>query len=186
MAPTKRDLCHKLGNSGECGNYWTKLPKTNTHLNQLDGITSPTIDPSKEVYPISYLEEGITRELCEVGVGPYAYGLMPTYVTEPEEVDEDSPHLPKLTFGQLVIQFNMQKPNLTVRQLAIVGASTCSLLKRDMATMWECRQQLKEEIAQETWECLTGCRKEDQEGTSLLSQLCPSNIVLPMSYMEPK
>ena len=130
--------------------------------------------------------EGIPRELCEIGVGPYAYGLTPTYVTEPEEVDEDSPHLHELTFGQLVIQFDMQKPNLTVRQLAIVAASTWALLKRDMAIMWECRQQFKEEIAQETWECLTGYRKEDQEGTSLPSQLHPSNIVLPMSYMEPK
>ena len=52
--------------------------------------------------------------------------------------------------------------------------------------MWECRQQFKEEIAQETWECLTGCRKEDQEGASLLSQLHPSNIILPMTYIEPK
>ena len=55
-----------------------------------------------------------------------------------------------------------------------------------MAIMWECRQQFKKEIAQGTWECLTGCRRGDQEGTSIISQLHPSNIVLPMSYMEPK
>ena len=142
LAPTKRDPCHKLGNPGKCGSYWTKLPKTNTHLDQLDEITSPpTIEPPKEMYPIYYLGEGITRELCEISVGPYAYGSTPTYVTEPDELDEDSPYLPELTFGQTVIQFNMQKPDLPVRQLAIIGASTWALLKRDMAIMWECRQQ---------------------------------------------
>ena len=36
LAPTKRDPCHELGNSGECGSYWTKLPRDNTHLDQLD------------------------------------------------------------------------------------------------------------------------------------------------------
>ena len=101
-------------------------------------------------------------------------------------MDENSPYLPELTFGQPVIQFNMQVPILTIRQLAIIGASTWALLKRDMAIMWECRQHFKEEIAQEMWECLTGYRKEDQEGTSIISQLWSSNIVLPMSYMELK
>ena len=52
--------------------------------------------------------------------------------------------------------------------------------------MYECRQQFMEEIARETWECLTGYRKSRQEEVSLLSQLHPSNIVLPMSYLEPK
>ena len=55
-----------------------------------------------------------------------------------------------------------------------------------MAIMYECKQQFKEEIARETWECLTGYRKSRQEEVSLLSQLHPSNIVLPMSYLEPK
>ena len=149
-------------------------------------MTSPVVEPSKEIYLISYLGEGVTRELCEIGVGPYAYGLTPTNVTEPKEVDKNSPYLPELAFGQLVIQFNMQAPNLTIRQLAIMGASTWALLKRDMAIMWECRQQFKKDIAQETWECLTGYRKGDQEVTSIISQLQPSNIVLPMSYVEPK
>ena len=161
LAPTKRDPCHELGNPGECRSYWTKLPKTNTHLDQLDEITLSTIKPPKGIYPISYLAEGVTRKLCEIGVGPYAYGLKPTYVTEPDEVDEDLPYLPELTFGQLVIQFNIKKPNLTIRQLA------WALLKRDAAIMWECRQQFKKEIAQETWEET-------------------SNIVLPMTFMEPK
>ena len=186
LASTNRDLHWELGDPEECGSYWTKLPKDNTHPDQLDEMTSPVVEPCKKIYPISYLGEGVTRELCEIGVGPYAYGLTPTYITEPKEVDENSPYLPELTFGQLVIQFNMQAPNLTIRQLAITGASTWALLKRDIAIMWECRQQFKKEIAQETWECLTGYRRGDQEGTSIISQLHPSNIVLPMSYMEPK
>ena len=108
LAPTKRDPCHELGNPGECGSYWTKLPKTDTHLDQLDEITLSTIKPPKGIYPISYYGEGVTRKLCEISVGPYAYGLKPT---EPDEVDEDSPYLPELTIGQPVIQFNIK--NLT-------------------------------------------------------------------------
>ena len=96
-------------------------------------------------------------------MGPYAYGLTPTHVTEPKEVDENSPYLPELTFGQPVIQFDMQAPNLTIRQLAIIGASTWALLKRDMAIMWECRQQFKKEIAQETWECLKDTERETKK-----------------------
>ena len=68
----------------------------------------------------------------------------------------------------------------------MIGASTWALLKRDAAIMSECRQEFKEEIAQEIWECLTGCRREDQKDASLLSQLHPSNIVLPMTFMELK
>ena len=139
LPSTNRDLHWELGNPDECGSYWTKLPKDNTHLDQLGEMTSPVVERSKEIYPISYLGEDVTRELCEIGVGPYAYGLTPTYVTEPKEVDKNSPYLPELTFGQPVIQFNMQAPNLTIRQLAIIGASTWALLKRDMAIMWECR-----------------------------------------------
>ena len=52
--------------------------------------------------------------------------------------------------------------------------------------MCECQQQFREEISQETWECLTGYRKEEQGEASLLSQLRPSNIVLPMTYLEPQ
>ena len=52
--------------------------------------------------------------------------------------------------------------------------------------MWECRQHFKKEIAQETWEYLTICVSEDQKEVSLLSQLHPSNIVLPMAYMDTK
>ena len=108
------------------------------------------MEPSQEIYPISYLGEGVTRKLCEISIGLYAYGLNPTYVTEPDEVDEDSPCLPELTFKQPVIQFNIQEPGLTIRQLAIIGASTWALLKRGAAIMSECRQEFKEEIAKET------------------------------------
>ena len=186
LAPTKRDSCHELGNPGKCGSYWTKLPKANTDLDQLDEIPLSTMKLSKRIYPISYLGKGVTRKLCEISVGPYAYGLKPTYITEPDDMNEDSPYLPELTFGQPVIQFNIQKPNLTIRQLAIIGASTWALLKRDTAIMSESRQEFEEEIAHETWECLTGYRKEGQEDVSLLSQLHPSNIVLPTTLMEPK
>ena len=70
LAPTKSDPCHELRNPGECGSYWTKLPKTNTHLDQLDEITLTTIKPPKGIYPISYLGEGVTRKLCGISVGP--------------------------------------------------------------------------------------------------------------------
>ena len=80
----------------------------------------------------------------------------------------------------------MRQPNPTIKQLALIGASTWALLKRDMAIMYECRQQFEEEISREMWECLTGYRKKGQEEVSLLSQLHPSNIVLPMSYLEPQ
>ena len=124
LAPTKRDPCHELGDPRECGSYWTKLPKGNTHLDQLDEIPLPTIEPSQEIHPISYLGEGVTRKLCEISGDPYAYGLNPTYVTKPDEIDENSPYLPELTFKQPVIQFKIQQPCLTIRQLAIIGAST--------------------------------------------------------------
>ena len=71
LVSTNRDLHRELGNPGECGSYWTKLPKDNTYLDQLGETTSPVVELSKEMYPISYLGEGVTRELCEIGVGPY-------------------------------------------------------------------------------------------------------------------
>ena len=52
--------------------------------------------------------------------------------------------------------------------------------------MYECPQQFREEISREMWECLTGYRKEEQGEPSLLSQLHPSNIMLPMTYLEPQ
>ena len=112
--------------------------------------------------------------------------MNPRYVSGIDDGNPDSPHLSKLEFDQPVIQFDMRQPNHTRKQLALIGASTWALLKRDMAIMYECRRQFKEEIAQETWECLTGYQKSEQEEVSLLSQLHPLNIVLPMSYLEPK
>ena len=121
--------------------------------------------------------------MCEISTGPYAYRLNPTYVTKPDEINENSPYLPELTFEQPIIQLNIQKPDLTIRQLAVIGASTWALLKRDAAIMSKCRQAFKEDIAQETWECLTGCRREEQKDASLLGQLHPSNIVLLVTFI---
>ena len=131
-------------------------------------------------------EEGITRELCQICKGPYAYGLSPRYVSGIDNENPHSPHLPELEFDQPVIQFDMQQPYPTIKQLVLIGASTWALLKRDMAIMCKCQQQFKKEISREMWECLTGYRKKGQEEVSLLSQLHPSNIVLPMSYLEPQ
>ena len=175
----------ELGDPDECGSYWIKLPKDNTSLEQPDRVPLPKKKPLQEMYTMSCSEEGITRELCEIYKGPCAYGLNPRYVSGPDDENPDSPHLPELEFNQPVVQFDMRKANLTIRQLAIIGASTWALLKRDAAIMFECRQQFKEEIAQETLECLTGCKEEEPRGPSLLSQLHPSNIVLPMTYLEP-
>ena len=130
-------------------------------------------------------EEGVARELCQISKGPYAYGLSPRYISGVDDEDPDSSHLPELEFDQPIIQFDMRQPNPTIKQLALIGASTWALLKRDMAIMYECRQQFKEKISQETWGCLTGYREKGQEEVSLLSQLHPSNIVLPMSYLKP-
>ena len=41
----------------------------------------------------------------------------------------------------------MRQPNPTIKQLALIGASTWALLKRDMEIMYECQQQFKEEIS---------------------------------------
>ena len=119
--------------------------------------------------------------LCQICKGHYAYGMNPRYVSGIDDEDPDSPHLTELEFDQPIIQFDMRQPNPTRKQLALIGAHTWALLKRDMAIMYKCGQQFKEEIAQETWECLTGYRKSRQEEVSLLSQLHPSNIVLPTS-----
>ena len=68
-------------------------------------------------------EEGVTRELCQICKGPYAYGLSPRYVSGIDDEDPNSPHLPKLEFDQPVIQFDERQPNKTIKQLAIMGAS---------------------------------------------------------------
>ena len=83
-------------------------------------------------------EEGVARELCQICKGPYAYGLSPRYISGIDDKDPDSPHLPELEFDQPVIQFDMQQPNLTIKQLKLIEASTWALLKRDMAIMYEC------------------------------------------------
>ena len=91
-------------------------------------------------------ECGIYWTKCPNGES-YAYGLSPRYVSGIDDENPDSPHLPELEFDQPVIQFDMRQPNPTIKQLALIGASTWALLKRDMAIMCECRQQFKMEIS---------------------------------------
>ena len=170
-----------LGDPDECGSYWTKCPKDDSPLDSSNEELLLKQKLLQEIGTTTCREEGVTRELCQTCKGPYAYGLSSRYVEDP-----NSPHLPKFKFDQPVIQFDMRQPNKTIKQLALIGASTWALLKRDVAIMYDCRQQFREEISQEMWECLTGYRKEEQGEPSLLSQLCPSNIVLPMTYLEPQ
>ena len=63
-------------------------------------------------------EEGVTRELCQICKGPYAYGLNPRYVSGIDDKDPNSPHLPELAFDQPVIQFDMRQPNETIKKLS--------------------------------------------------------------------
>ena len=60
------------------------------------------------------------------------------YVSGIDDENPNSPHLPELEFDQPVIQFDIQQPNQTIKQLALIGTSTWALLKRDMAIMYEC------------------------------------------------
>ena len=175
-----------LGDPDECGSYWIKCPNGGSNLDLSKEKLLMKQKLLQEMTISTCPDEGVTRELCQICKGHYAYGLNPRYVSGIDDEDSDSPHLPELEFDQPVIQFDMRQPNPTRKQLALIGASTWALLKRDMAIMCKCRQQFKEEIARETWECLTGYRKSRQEEVSLLNQLHPSNIVLPMSYLEPK
>ena len=103
MAPTKRDPCRELGDPDKCGSYWTKLSRGNTCLNELDEIPLPTLKHPQKTHPISYLGDGVNRQLCEISDCKYAYGLNPKYVTGPDDGDQNSPHLPELTFEQPVI-----------------------------------------------------------------------------------
>ena len=131
-----------LGDPDECGSYWIKCPNGGSNLSLskeellmkqklLQGMTISTCP-----------EEGVTRELCQIRKGPYAYGLSPRYVSGIDDEDPDSPHLPELEFDQPVIQFDMGQPNPTRKQLALIGASTWALLKRDMAIMYEFKKEI--------------------------------------------
>ena len=51
--------------------------------------------------------EVITRELCQISKGPYAYGLSPRYVSGIDDENPNSPHLTEFEFDQPVIQFDM-------------------------------------------------------------------------------
>ena len=73
------------------------------------------------------------------------------------------------------MQFNYKNPNLTKRQLAIVGECTI---------MSECWEQFKEEIAQETRACYTKTKEEIEGGAVLMSQLHPSNIITALTVYK--
>ena len=136
-----------LGDTDECGSYWTKWPKDDCPLDSSNEELLLKQNLLQEIATTAYPEEGVTRELCQICKGLYAYGLSPRYVSGIDDEDPNSPHLPALEFDQPLIQFDIQQPNQTIKQLALIGASTWALLKRDMAIMCECRQQFKEEIS---------------------------------------
>ena len=129
-----------LGDPDECGSYWTKCPKDDSPLDSSNEELLLKQKLLQEISTTACLEEGVTRELCQICKGPYAYGLSPRYVSGMDDEDPNSPHLPELEFDQPVIQFGMQQLNTTIKQLALIGASTWALLKRDMAIMCECQQ----------------------------------------------
>ena len=100
----------ELGDPDECGSYWIKLPKDGSSLDQSDEISLMKRKLLQEMGTMSCPEEGVTRELCEICKGPYAYGLNPRYISGTDDGDPNSPHLPELEFSQPVIQFDMRQP----------------------------------------------------------------------------
>ena len=127
-----------LGDPDECGSYWIKCPNGGSNLNLSKEKLLMKQKLLQEMTISACPEEGVTRELCQICKGPYAYGLSLRYVSGIDDEDPDSPHLPELEFDQPVIQFDMRQPNPTIKQLALIGANTWALLKRDMAIMYEC------------------------------------------------
>ena len=136
-----------LGDPDECGSYWIKNPSGGANLSLAKEKLLLKQKLLQEMTISTCPEEGVARELCQISKGHYAYGLSPRYVSGIDDENPDSPHLPELEFDQPMIQLDMRQPNHTRKQLALIGASTWAFLKRDMAIMYECRQQFKEEIA---------------------------------------
>ena len=119
-----------LGDSDECGSYWTKHPNGSSTLDLSNEELLLKQKPLQEMAATACPEEGVTRELCQIRKGPNAYGLSPRYVSGIDDENPNSPHLPELEFDQPVIQFDMRQPNQTIKQLALIGASTRALLKK--------------------------------------------------------
>ena len=186
LTPIQRDPCH---HDTECGSYWAKIPMgvskpEPVEADQLDDVTQtlpqPLLQPkfSMANSTATEMEGSVVRELCKISSGPYACRLNPMCTLEELDAgDHNSPKLPPLQFGPPVIQFNYKNPNLTKGQLAIIGECTWALLKRDAEIMSECREQFKEEIAQETRACYTKTKEEIEGGAVLMGQLHPSNII---------
>ena len=105
-------------------------------VDQLDDVTQPLSQPPLQPKsPVdnstaTEMEGSVVRELCKICSGSYAYRLNPTCtLQELDAGDHNSPKLPPLQFVPLVIKFNNKNPNLTKRQLAIIGERTWALLK---------------------------------------------------------
>ena len=104
-----------LGDPDECGSYWTKCSNGESTLDSSNEELLLKQTLLQEMTTTACPEEGITRELCQIHKGPYAYGLSPRYVSDIDDENPDSPHLPEIEFDQPVIQFDMQQPNPTIK-----------------------------------------------------------------------
>ena len=96
-----------LGDPDECGSYWTKHPNGSSALDLSNEELLLKQKLLQEIAATVCSEEGVTRELCQICKGPYAYSLSPRYVSGRDDEDPNSPHLPELEFDQPVIQFDM-------------------------------------------------------------------------------
>ena len=122
-----------IGDPNECGSFWTKVPVGELYETSWDyaPLTSKAMRGDHIILPIEGGKE-IIRKIGEIAKGQYAYGLTPHYAQAPPvSVDDNSPYLPELIYKEPILQFNMGKGDLTIRQLAIIGSSTWALLKKD-------------------------------------------------------
>ena len=85
-----------LGDPDECGSYWTKCPNGDSTLDSSNEELLLKQKLLQEIAATACPEEGVTRELCQIHKGPYAYGLSPRYVSGIDDEDPNSPHLPEL------------------------------------------------------------------------------------------
>ena len=152
LTPIQRDPCH---HDTECGSYWAKIhigvskPEP-VEADQLDDVTQPLPQPPLQPKFLmdnstaTEMEGSVVRELCKISSGSYAYRLYPMCILQKLDAgDHNSPKFPPLQFGPPVIHINYKNPNLTKRQLAIIGECMWALLKRDAEIMSECWKQFK-------------------------------------------
>ena len=91
-------------------------------------------------------EKSITRELCQIQDGHYACGLNTSFVSGEDDEDLTSAHLSKLYFDEPFIQFDLRRPT-TIKQLAIIGASTWALYKTDRDILHGCDPEFGNETS---------------------------------------